>query len=181
MLPSPSTLFPRQPTPELILPLVSGGEVNLAETPTDNFHMLVFYRGQHCPACKAQLVSLKARLADFSERGVTVTAISCDSKERAQKSVAEWALDGLKVAYSLKVEQARQWGLFISASRGKTSLGIDEPALFSEPGLFLIRPDGTLFSSSIQTMPFARPHVEDIISALDFIHKNDYPARGDVV
>ena len=34
---------------------------------------------------------------------------------------------------------------YVSASRGKTSIGIEEPALFSEPGLFLIRPDNTVY------------------------------------
>lgn len=72
-------------------------------------------------------------------------------------------------------------GPVIAATRGKTSLGLDEPALFSEPGLFLIRPDLTLFFSSIQTMPFVRPRAEDVLAAIDFIKKNDYPPRGDVI
>ncbi len=29
-------------------------------------------------------------------------------------------------------------------------------------------------------MPFARPRFEDILPALDFVIKNDYPARGEV-
>jgi hypothetical protein len=48
----------------------------------------------------------------------------------------------------------------------------------SEPGLFLIRPDGTLYCSSVQTMPFARPHVGDVLQAIAFITEKNYPPRG---
>ena len=50
----------------------------------------------------------------------------------------------------------------------------------SEPALYLIRPDGTLYFGSVQTMPFARPHFSDIIAAIDYVSKNNYPARGEV-
>jgi hypothetical protein len=59
------------------------------------------------------------------------------------------------------------------------STGFEEPALFAEPGIFLVRPDGTLYFGTVQTMPFARPHFADILPAIDFVVKNDYPARGE--
>ena len=71
--------------------------------------------------------------------------------------------------------------LYISSGRGKTSVGVEEPALFSEPALYLVRSDGTLYFGAVQTMPFARPRFADILQALDFVIKNDYPARGEVV
>ncbi|MEP2447695.1 MAG: AhpC/TSA family protein, partial [Balneola sp.] len=56
----------------------------------------------------------------------------------------------------------------------------NEPELFSEPGLFLIRPDGELYYSAINSMPFGRPVFKDMLRAIDFIQENDYPARGEV-
>lgn len=181
MLSHPATLFPRQPVPGLTLPLVDGGEFDLSRTEADSFHLLVFYRGRHCPVCKKQLSALHAQVEAFAERGVTLTAISCDTQERADSAQSDWNLPGLRIAYGLPLEQARQWGLFITATRGTTSLGLKEPALFSEPGLFLINPDLTLFFSSIQTMPFVRPRPEEMLAAIDYIKKNDYPPRGDVI
>jgi hypothetical protein len=58
-------------------------------------------------------------------------------------------------------------------------VGIDEPALFSEPGIFLMRPDRTLYWASVQSMPLARPHFRGILSALDFAIAKDYPARSE--
>jgi hypothetical protein len=80
----------------------------------------------------------------------------------------------------LSLPAAREWGLYISSGRGKTSIGVEEPARFAEPAIYLVRPDGTLYFGSVQTMPFARPHFSDILGAIDYVVKNDYPARGEV-
>jgi len=36
----------------------------------------------------------------------------------------------LRFGFGLTLDEARQWGLYISRSRCKTSIGIEEPALF---------------------------------------------------
>jgi hypothetical protein len=58
---------------------------------------------------------------------------------------------------------------------------VEEPPLFSEPAIYLVRPDGTLYFGMVQTMPFARPHFDDILKALEFVIAKTYPARGEVV
>jgi peroxiredoxin len=142
--------------------------------------MAVFYRGYHCPVCRKYLTELDGLMEEVGRRGVNVIVASSDTEERAELTKQEWKLQHIDPAYGLPLDQARGWGLYISTSRGKTSLGIDEPAMFSEPGLFLIRPDGTLYWGNVSTMPFARPHFTEIIAAIDFAVKNDYPARGEV-
>ncbi|WP_027136376.1 peroxiredoxin-like family protein [Geminicoccus roseus] len=173
-------LFPRQKVPGLSVPLAGGGTFDLADEKPGNFTLVVFYRGLHCPICKAQLLDLQSKIEAFESRGVSVIAISSDDAERAERTQEAWHLDKLRVGYGLDLKKAREWGLFISSGRGKTSAGIEEPARFSEPGLFLVRPDGTLYFSSVQTMPFARPALADILGAVDFVLKADYPARGEI-
>jgi hypothetical protein len=57
-----------------------------------------------------------------------------------------------------------------------TSAGVEEPAKFSEPALYLIRPDGSLYFGSVQIMPFARPHFAEIFTAIDLQPSHiDYP------
>jgi hypothetical protein len=60
-----------------------------------------------------------------------------------------------------------------------TSAGIEETRQFNEPGLFLVRPDGTLYWAAVQSVPFARPHFDEVLKAVDFIKSKDYPARGE--
>jgi len=171
---------PRQPAPALSLPLVGGGSWTLADATPENFTLLVFYRGWHCPACRNQLHEIRDQLDAFAARGVQVMAISTDGAERAGQTVEKWELGALPVAYEMSLETARTWGLYVSTSRGLTSIGVEEPTRFNEPGLFLIKPDGTVYFASIQSAPFARPKTADLLSAVDFVLKNDYPARGEV-
>ncbi len=174
-------LFPRQKVPSLELPLVGGGTWKLSDQHPKNFTMIVFYRGRHCPQCAMYLGDLNNKAAQFADKGVNVVIASSDDEARAADAKKEWKLDKLDVAYGLSLDKAREWGLYISTGRGKTSVGIDEPAMFAEPGLFVVRPDGTLYFASVQTMPFARPQFADILKALDFVIAKDYPARGEVV
>ena len=173
-------LFPRQPVPSLSVPTVYGDTWQLADQTPENFTLIVFYRGFHCPICANYLGDLEKKLGEFEKRGVGVVAISSDTQERAERSKQEWSLENLTVGYSLSLEKAREWGLYISTSRGQTSTGVDEPALFSEPALYLVRPDGTLYFGSVQTMPFARPNFREVLGALDFVMSKAYPARGEV-
>ncbi len=81
--------------------------------------------------------------------------------------------------HDLSLAKAGEWGLFISTSRGTNSIGIEEPAHFSAPGVFIVRPDGTLYDDALQTMPFARPHVDGLLAALNLAREKNDPARGE--
>ena len=174
-----SSLIPRHPVPALNLPLVAGGRYVLGAAPGEVFDLLVFYRGLHCPICAKYLMELERLSEDFAKRGVQVVAISSDGEERARQMAEKVSAEGVQFAYDLSLRSARQWGLYISAGRGKTSIGIEEPELFSEPGVFIVRPDGTLYFGAVQTMPFARPQFQDLLGAIDFAIAKDYPARGE--
>jgi peroxiredoxin len=166
---------PRKVLPEISFPLVNGGEWSLNEVEKADFlTLLVFYRGYHCPVCKSYIPQLNKLVNQFKDLGVQVIAASSDSKEKAAQTVQEWELDKLKVAYGLSIEKAREWGLFVSHA-----IKDEEPETFSEPGLFLIKPDKTLYAAAIQTMPFSRPNLNELLQSLQFIKQNDYPARGE--
>ena len=141
--------FHASPMPELSLPVVGGGQWNLSEQNPDHFTMVVIYRGLHCPICSKYLADLNSKVEKFSERGVTVFVASSDTQERAEEAKEKWKLDKLTLGYGLSLEKGRELGLYISTSRGKTSLGIVEPDLFVEPGLFLVRPNGELYFATV--------------------------------
>jgi peroxiredoxin len=173
-------LIPRKPTPDLSLPLVGGGEFSLSGEGSDKGTVVCFYRGLHCPLCAKYLDELAKLTPEFEKRGVTTIAVSSDTEERAQGMVDKLAAP-LRVAYGLPLSEAKDWGLYISTSRGMTSIGIEEPALFSEPGLFMVGPDRALYYGAVQTMPFVRPHFSELLGALDFAIERNYPARGEYV
>lgn len=168
-------LMPETTVPSLELPLVQGETWRLQDQTPAAFTLLVFYRGWHCPQCKKQLTELDGMLKAFAEVGIgSVLAISGDDADRAERTVKEWELSALPVAHGLTVEQMREWGLYVS--RGVKD---PEPVLFNEPGLFLVRPDRALYSAHVQSTPFARPHLSNLLQAVAFINDNAYPARGE--
>lgn len=172
-------LMPRQKTPDLKLPLVGGGTFDLSAETSERGTLVCFYRGLHCPICATYLTELEKLADDFADRGVGIVAVSSDGAERAEGMSDKIKANKLRFAYDLPLQTARDWGLYISTSRGKTSIGLEEPALFSEPGLFLVDGDQKLYYGSVQTMPFVRPHFREMIGALDFAIPNNYPARGE--
>ena len=167
-------LKPRTKVPALTVKTLEGETWNLADQQPEHFTMIVFYRGYHCPKCKPYIRDLDRQVAEFEAFGVNVIAVSSDTLERAQVTREEWGLQNVKVGYGLPLDKSREWGLFIS-----NSIKDGEPDMFSEPGLFLVSSDQTLFGSIIQTMPFARPHFDELRGALKWIIDNNYPARGE--
>lgn len=167
-------VVPRKPAPALKVDTVDNGKWELSKQDAEQFIMIVVYRGLHCPVCKKTLRELDNKLEKFSERGVEVLAVSGDSKERARKAQDEWGIEDVPIGYGLTEKSAREWGLYVS-----TAISDKEPALFFEPAVFLVRPDGTLYAASIQSMPFARPSFDDLLKAIDFVVEKDYPARGE--
>lgn len=168
------TLRARTTVPDLNLPTVGGGRFVLSEQKPKSFTMVVVYRGLHCPICKSYLADLNRRAEEFAALGVIPVAVTSDSAERAEEAKTKWGLDKLPLAYGMTIAEGRAWGL--SVSRAITD---KEPAEFLEPGLFLVKPDRTLYAASVQTMPFARPSFAEIAGAIKFVTEKNYPARGE--
>lgn len=165
---------PRTQVPTLTVPTLNGNTWDLSQQTPENFTLIVFYRGYHCPVCRGQLRDLDRTLPEFEKLGVNVIAISSNPQELAQQAYDAWELQNLNIGYDLPLDKAREWGLSIS-----NAIKATEPAQFSEPGIFLVRPDGTLYFSQIQTIPFARPAAKQLASAISYVLANDYPARGE--
>ncbi|MEM1233262.1 MAG: peroxiredoxin-like family protein [Pseudomonadota bacterium] len=172
-------LIPRQKVPALSLPTLDHGAFDLSAETNERGIVICFYRGLHCPICATYLKEFDKQAPKFAEKGVGVLALSSDGEERTRAMAEKIENQNLRFGYDLPLPVAKEWGLYISTSRGKTSIGIEEPALFSEPGLFMVTPEGTLYYGSTQTMPFVRPHFSELVSALDFAIEKNYPARGE--
>ena len=164
---------PGQPAPDLKLDLIIEAEWGLAEQAPEAFTMIVFYRGVHCPICQGHLSDLRRTYDAFLSKGVEVINVSMDTHEKATKAHEDWGLDPIPMGYGLTEAQARAWGLYLSKGRNDA-----EPETFSEPGLALVKPDGTLYMAEASSAPFLRPDLGLLLSKIDMIRENDYPPRG---
>ena len=166
-------LTPDAPVPNLTVKTVGGKSWNLSEQSPENFTMLVFYRGLHCPVCKAYLQKLQTLLGAYEGSGVSTIAISMNDESLATQAAKEWELDELTIGYGLSDADARAWGLYVSKA-----IKDAEADTFCEPGLFWVRPDGRLYLADVSNMPWARPDLEFLQSKVAFAVGNNYPARG---
>ncbi len=167
-------VIPGDTMPAIDARLVGGGRWALAREKPEKLALLAFYRGIFCPICRTWMTDLDRLAPQFEQRGVSVIALSCDRKDGAEKAVQDWGLKNLRVGYKLDVEDARRAGLYISEGRGlNTQTGQKEPMLFAEPALLLVKPEGELYAAWIQSTPYARVHIAEILTAVD-----NFVARG---
>ena len=87
-----NVLKPRQPVPALEVETLDG-PWSLADQNSENFTMLVFYRGLHCPICSTYVAELDKLAGDFTDSGVSVLTLSGDDRERAEHARKDWGLD----------------------------------------------------------------------------------------
>ena len=172
-MPDAAMPLPGQPAPALDLELIIGLDWSLAKQSPDAFTMIVVYRGLHCPICKAHLKALRGHYDAFLAKGVEAINVSMDGKDKATEAHESWGLDPIPMGHSLSEETARVWGLYLSDGRGGA-----EPDVFAEPGLFLVKPDGTLYLAEVASAPFVRPDLGLLLSEIDLIREKDYPPRG---
>jgi peroxiredoxin len=160
-----------QAMPRFTLSSADGGEVEIGGT--GRWQLVVVYRGKHCPICTRYLTTLNELLPEFEKAGVDLVAISTDPAEKACPQAAEMGLS-FPVGYALPIDQARELGLYISNPRSPQET--DQP--FTEPGTFLVNPDGELQIIDISNAPFSRPDPASILTGIKVIREKDYPIRG---
>lgn len=160
--------------PDISIPLVAGGDVSLGgENARDRWTLIVVYRGRHCPLCVKYLNTLEEMKQDFLDSGTDIIALSGDGIEKAREQVEVGSLT-FPIGYDLSVPQMQQMGLYISHPRSPEET--DKP--FPEPGLFVLRQDGTIQILDISNAPFSRPDLPSILRGIKFGREKGYPVRG---
>ena len=168
-----SNIIPGKKAPSLNIETISGNIWSLDNHLNKSKCMIVFYRGLHCPVCSVFLKQIDSQLLEYKKSNTEVIAVSMDNKEKALKTKSDWSIKNLNIAYGLSEDDARKWGLYISKSIKEA-----ESDIFCEPGLFIIREDGTLYLANTSNMPWARPDLTDFPAKLIFAEENNYPVRG---
>ena len=168
-----NNIIPGKKAPSLNIETISGNIWSLDNHLNKSKCMIVFYRGLHCPVCSVFLKQIESQLLEYKKSNTEVIAVSMDNKEKALKVKSDWSIKNLNIAYGLSEENARNWGLYISKSIKEA-----ESDLFCEPGLFIIKKDGTVYLANTSNMPWARPDLTDFPAKLIFAEENNYPVRG---
>ncbi len=158
--------------PAITLPTLSGDQITLGQGGASDWHVVVVYRGLHCPICKKYLSQLESLQSQFADAGADVIAVSADPQDKAQRMADETGAR-FPVAYDLSLEQMQSLGLFISDPLpGET----DRP--FAEPGLFVVNAQGIAQLVDVANAPFLRPDLDGLPGGLAFLKAKNHPVRG---
>ena len=163
--------------PKIEVSLLDGSTVELGKAQTNaDWQMVVVYRGKHCPLCLRYLNLLEEHKNALAEIGVSVLAVSADSKEQLTEHMEKLNIS-YPIAYGLTETQMKTLGLYISKPRSEQETDHN----FSEPALFIINEKGTLQAVDISNAPFLRPELDVIVRGLTFVRSQEnYPIRGTV-
>jgi len=160
--------LPDDTMPAIDAELAGGGNWHIAQEQPENLALLVFYCGLQCPICRKWLGELERLLPEFERLGVSAIALSTDTRERAERAKREWGLARLRVGYGVEPEDARKAGVYISEGAGASApVGIEEMTLLTEPAVLAVKPDGMLYMAWTQSGPHARPHMGEVLSAIE--------------
>ena len=163
-----------KPMPELSFPKLGGGTLKIGGA-SDSWTLFIVYRGKHCGRCKKYLGILEDMQDEWHDAGFEIVTVSADPETKAQADKEEygWSFD---IGYNLSEVQMHKLDLYIS-----DPLTPDETdKRFAEPGIFCIRPDGTIQIAAISNGPSARPDLVELLDGMKFTIEHDKPARGTV-
>jgi peroxiredoxin len=145
----------------------------LSEQKPEKLTLIIFYRGWFCPICKSYGQEINKNIAQFKQLGIEVIYLSGDNQEKAQESQKLWEIDQLTIGYGVSLQTMRDWGVYISKGVKE-----NEPPTFCEPAFFLVKNDGTLYYVSLNSNPFGRPSIQEMLGGIEFLLAKDYPIRG---
>lgn len=154
------------------VPKLGGGTLVLGGA-RDNWTLVVVYRGQHCPRCKKYLNTLNNILGAWHGAGFDVAVVSADPEAKAAADQAEFGW-GFDLGYDLTPAQMEQLGLYMTQPLSDAETN----RVFAEPGIFVIRPDGSLLLIAISNGPSARPDLAELLDGMIFTKANNRPPRG---
>ena len=155
-----------------------GTEVSLAETVGEGPAVLVFYRGAWCPYCNLTLKTYQADLLpELRERGVALVAISPQTPEGSERSVANGGLEfpvlsdpGNVFVRALGIQTEP-----VAAARAVHSdLGFDVADSNADatadvpfPTVLVVDRDGKVVFADVHVDYTTRTEVDEVVAAVD--------------
>lgn len=163
--------------PDFALPDAQGRKVTLTALLKDGPVVLSFYRGVWCPFCNMELDALQQILPEITARGAALVAISPQTPERSEATVAKNHLT-FSVLSDSGNAVARRYGLVFQLDDAGREFHTAQNATLPDyngddswelpvPGTYVIARDGTIAWSFVESNFTERAEPAEILAALD--------------
>ncbi|MBI2935872.1 MAG: AhpC/TSA family protein [Chloroflexi bacterium] len=144
-------LKPGDKAPDFTLPSTDGSQFTLSDYWQEGPAVLVFYRGDFCPACNLYLHSLQESVGRFTEAGARIVAISSDRAEVERQTVQRHQL-AFPVLSDPQHQAVDAYDVVYNEREGH-----------AEPAAFVITQEGAVAYESIVSGPLGRPSPDDLL------------------
>lgn len=148
--------------PPLKTPLVSGGDLALPADLSDDWAVVLLYRGHWCPYCRQQLADFQRNLVRFADRKVRVAALSADPREEAATTVSKHGIE-FPVGYALDPAYA--------AGALGCYLGGDDA--FVQATGFVLRPGGRVELAVYSSGAVGRLVAADVLGLVEYVRQQE--------
>ena len=157
--------------PQVMLPTISGAEINISEPDQPAlWQLVIFYSGFHSEYCTSFLNKLEQSQQQLISNGIGLVAVSADSGEQLQSHLTSLEVS-FPIAYGLSVTQMRELTLYISLPQHLDQT--NHP--FCEPGLFVINEHGQIILLDIANHAMFRPGITELVDGLIELKNREGP------
>lgn len=157
--------------PRIILPTISGIEIDVSEPYQDaTWQIVIFYRGCHSQRCTDFLNNVEHIKDKLLSHGISVTAVSADDGEQLQNNLKNLQIS-FPVAFGLSIAQMHDLNLYISLPKDFNQTN----HAFCEPGLFILNELGQIVVLDISNNEMCRPHLDTMLDGVIELKQSDEP------
>lgn len=160
-----NTLAVGNPLPSFTLKSADGSLIDSASL-VGQVTLLLFYRGNWCPLCMAQIQEIAARYRELAERGVQVLLVSPQSQEHTQALSARF---DAPMQFLVDEDNAAARALGIDAPdglpMGMQAMGYDSDTVL--PTVLLIDREGRIAWNHLTDNYRVRPEPDTFIEVID--------------
>ncbi|MEQ6377506.1 peroxiredoxin family protein [Bacillaceae bacterium S4-13-56] len=154
---------------DFTLPAVSGENYHFSSYRKEKggWHLIIFFRGSWCPACKAELEELEKSKEYFDRKNIHITTISTDKLDALKEMVNEH-----KFTFPVLSDENHEALKAYKVHYHSENDPYDDHGAHGEPAYFLVNEDGNLLYQQRQTSPFGRPTAVELRKITQYISKN---------
>ena len=152
--------------PTLVFEDDAGKRVTTDELRRDGPLLLMFYRGNWCPLCNAQIRELAARYRELEERGVTVAFVSPQSHENTRSIAARFDVPA-RFLVDVDLHVAKQLGIDHQGGlpAGMDVLGYEQDTVY--PTVVIADAEGRILFNDQTDNYRIRPEPDTFLAILD--------------
>lgn len=147
--------------PQLEIPAVGGGALNLPNNLAGSYSVILIYRGHWCPFCNEQMASFAGATEALANDGIKVVAFSVDDLASTEEFIAKHHIP-FKVGHSAQIET-------VTAATGAYQNQHPLRGHFLENTGFVLAPDGTVVNAVYSSRAIGRLVPSDVIRLVAFM------------